>query len=285
MKSIALLALFLGLGTVATRGQVDVILELEQKQFLRNESIPVKVQINNHSGQPLKIGESADWLTFTVENRQGQAVPAVQELVAGGQFDLESAGSVSKTIDIGPAYDLSQPGSYRIVATAKFNALNLVASSQPQPFDIVAGSRLWEEVCGVPTTNGAPRYIRYTLLQSFRGKELRLAVRIAEEPDAPGARLVPLGPVVSFAQPDHVIDRGSVLHLLYQSGPHGYDYVELAPEGEITTRKAFQLAPPRPRLKLGEDGRVTILGGMPKTPVVGPPLTNAPPATPKKKSK
>ena len=250
----------------------------------RNETIPVTVHISNRSGKPLKIGETTDWLSFNVESRDGKTLSPGQDVFAGGNFELESAGSVTKVIDIGPAYDLTHPGTYKLTAVARFQSLGLTASSQSHAFDVVRGTSLWEEVCGVPESVGSPQFIRYSLLQSYRGKELRLFVRIAEEPESAVARVLPLGPVVSFATPEKFIDRKSDLHLLYQSGARSYDYFRITPQGTLAAKKTYDGSTSRPHLKIAEDGTATLHGDPLQkptpTPGVGPKTTAPSPGTP-----
>jgi diguanylate cyclase (GGDEF)-like protein len=62
------------LSLVAGTAQVTVDITLDQEQYLRDESMPVKVRITNRSGRTLKLGGTADWLNFTVENREGHNV-------------------------------------------------------------------------------------------------------------------------------------------------------------------------------------------------------------------
>ena len=265
MKAILLSVAFLAFATAPLRAQVTVELRLEQNQFLRNETLPVKMRITNRSGRPLKIGETSDWLSFTVQDHNGKVVPPVQEVVAGGKFELDSASSVTKVIDLSPGYDFSQPGKYRVSAVAQFPDLKLSVSSDPEPFDIIRGAHLWQEVCGVDTPGGTPHYIRYSLLQAFQLQQLRIYVRVSDEPEANFARVIPLGGIVSFAKPEQIIDRSSILHALYQSGPRSFDYWQITPRGEVAQQKAYDLGSTRPRLKMSEDGHVEVVGGVPRS--------------------
>ena len=51
--------------------QVRVEVTLDQEQFLPGEALPAAVRITNRSGQTLHLGGQADWLTFSVESRDG----------------------------------------------------------------------------------------------------------------------------------------------------------------------------------------------------------------------
>jgi len=60
--------------TLALRAQVDVKLEFEQDKFLAGETSEVILRIANFTGGPLRLGERADWLRFSVENVSGAVV-------------------------------------------------------------------------------------------------------------------------------------------------------------------------------------------------------------------
>lgn len=296
MKALVLILLLVGSMALRSHSQISVEIQLDQRQFLRNESLPVKVRLVNRSGQAVRLGDVPDWLSFSVETRDGKTINPVEPILAGGNFDLESAESVTKQIDLATGYDFSQPGSYRVTALARFPKLNFSTTSSTQPFDIVRGSQLWTEVCGVPVTSGPPRWITYSLLQANHVKQLRLYVRVADEPEGPFVRVIPLGQVVAFAKPEQMIDRSSSLHVLYQTGPRSFEYCEVAPNGTLTQRTSYSLTAYRPRLAMDETGKISVKGGasqaIPAWKTNLPPIlkaTNSEPASkgpePKSKSK
>ena len=243
--------------------QLQVDIHLDQHRFLRDERLPVAVRITNRSGRPLKVGHAADWLSFSVETREGKVISPMRDIEAGGQFQLEPADSVSKAIDITEGFDLSQPGSYRVSASAKFSEIDFVGMSVTVPFEIVRGTQLWEEVCGAPETNGVTRWIRYSLLHANHTRPLLLYARIADEEETRPARVFPLGNSVSFSTPERIIDGTSRLHVLFQSGPRGFDYARVTPRGVLEEKRSYELLPSsRPRLKMNEDGQVLVVGGL-----------------------
>jgi hypothetical protein len=67
-KHVISFALLLGL-VWSGRAQVSVEIVLEQEQFLIGEAIPAAVRITNRSGQTLRLGDEANWLSFTLETR------------------------------------------------------------------------------------------------------------------------------------------------------------------------------------------------------------------------
>jgi hypothetical protein len=246
------------------QAQVSLDVKLPQRQFLRNQSLPVMVRIENKSGQSLKIGATPDWLSFTVETQDGKSISPVRDILAGGEFELDASESISKTLDLSEGYDLSRVGSFKLTAFARFPSLNYTAHSATVPFQIMRGAQIWEEVCGVASTSGPPRMIRYSLQQAHHMKDLTLFVRVSEEAEEGQAQLLELGPTVSFATPESLIDKNSHLHVLYQSGPRDFDYCEVGPRAQLLSRDSFDRTPSRPHLKPDASGRITIVGGVRK---------------------
>lgn len=243
--------------------QVTLDIALGQNRFIRDESLPVTVRVTNRSGRPIKIGNSADWLSFNLETLDGKVIAPVRDIQPGGQFQLESAESVSKAIDLSEGYELSNPGTYRLSVTAKFPEVELTVSSPPLNFDIVRGTQLWEQVCGIPDAGGATRFIRYTLLNANHLKEFRLYVRVADEDEGGVARVFPIGNGVSFNVPERIVDRSSDLHVLFQSGARTFDYLRVVPTKGIADRRSYEIrGASRPRLKLNDESAVIVVGGV-----------------------
>src|SRR6266704_6657454 len=99
MKSFPLvLGVFLASMTWSA-AQVTVEVVLDQEQFLLNESLPVKVRIVNRSGQTLQLGQEKDWLTFTIETREGSVVPALGEIPVLGEQAVGSSMVANRRVD------------------------------------------------------------------------------------------------------------------------------------------------------------------------------------------
>src|ERR1041385_682028 len=87
------------------RAQVSVEIVLDQGQFLKDESMPIKVRITNRSGQTLKLGGDNDWIRFSVASRDGYSMPQLHEIPLKGEFTLESATVATRRIDLMPYFD------------------------------------------------------------------------------------------------------------------------------------------------------------------------------------
>ena len=262
-------ALWLGVLLAFSRSasaQVTVEVTQDQQQFLPGEALGVAVRITNLSGQSLHLGSEPDWLTFSVESREGTVVPKLGDAPVLGAFVLESSKVAIKRVDLAPYFMTTVPGGYQIVATVRIHGWgNFEITSPARQFDVIEGAKLWEQEVGVPSSGGAgnsePELRRYILQQAnyIRG-QLRLYLRITDQYGKP-VRVFALGQMVSFGRPQQQIDRLSNLHVLFQDGASSFRYVVCNLQGDLTQRQTYDYAASRPRLRLDGDGNVAVVGG------------------------
>jgi len=258
--------LWLGLwvaSAACSQAQVTVEVTSDQDQFLPGEAISVGARITNRSGQPLHLGNEG-WLTFSVESREGFVVLRTGEVPVAGEFTLESSERATKHVDLQPYFSLSKPGRYLITATVQIKQWdNQVITSAPKPFDLIQVTKLLEQDFGVPPRAGAsnsiPEVRHYALQEAHYLRQLMLYFQLTGN-SGKVYKVYPIGPILSFGQPDHQVDRLSNLHVLYQNGPHSFSYIVINPDGEIIIRRSYDFTT-RPRLKADEDGTLTIVGG------------------------
>src|ERR1051325_8401008 len=127
----------------SARGQITVDLVMDQEQFLRDESLPVKLQISNRSGQKLVLGKEPEWVTFTVENLDGSMVSRLSDVVLEGELALDSAMVGARTIGLLPFFDVTKPGRYAVTATVRVAGWDREFSSKRKTFDIARGAKIW----------------------------------------------------------------------------------------------------------------------------------------------
>jgi hypothetical protein len=260
MRTIACALLLLA--CLPASGQVAVELILDQKQFLRDESLPIKVRISNRSGQTLKLAEDPDWLTFQVENRDGSAVPQHEGPVVQEPFELESASAATRRVDLMRFFTLSRPGAYKVTASLRLKDWNQQITSKQENFDIIPGAKIWEQEFGVPRRDGPPEVRKYTLQQANYLKQLLLYARVTDARDTEVFRVLPLGPLVSFHNPEAQVDRASNLHVLFQKYARSFYYVVVSPQGEIQQRETHEyVGSSRPVLRADEFGNFSVSGG------------------------
>jgi len=253
---VGVLATALGAGA-----QVSVEVVLDQDQFLRDESLPVKVRVTNRSGQTIELGKDSEWLSFAVESLDGKAVNKLSAPNVAGEFTLESARVATRQVDIAPSYDLGEAGRYSVAATVKIKAWNEEISSKPRMFQIVRGTKLWEQEFGVPGPAGTPEARKFILQQANYQKSLKLYLRITDGSDNVVYRVFALGQLVSFSQPEAQIDKASYLHVLFQTGARSFLFQVVSPDGDVVLRQTYDYSEKRPALRANDEGRIFVAGG------------------------
>lgn len=292
MKKIALVSvLWLSLLPVL-RAQVSAEITMEQEFFLVGETIPVAVRITNRSGQTLHLGQEADWLTFAVESRSAYLAEKNGEVPVEGEFDLESGKTAIRRVDLAPYFALNQIGRYQVTANVRIKQWDTAIAAKSKSFEIINAAKVWAQDFGMPQPEGAPQQTpevrRYSLEQAnyLHGK-LRLYLRVTDGEGARVFKVVPIGGMVSFSDPEARIDRANRLHVLYQFGARSYLYSIITPEGEIVLQQTYEITRNRPRLASDEKGSFVVSGGerrltdkdipAPAAPAPAAPATDATP--------
>jgi hypothetical protein len=247
--------------------QVAVEVVLEQEQFLPSEAIPAAVRITNRSGQTLHLGDDDHWLSFGIEARDGSVVVKEGEVpvrVKGG-FELGSSKVATKRVNLAPYFNLATPGRYTVIASVRVQDWQKEFTTRPAVFDIIKGTKLWEQEFGIPgsaSSNGIPEVRKYILQQANYLKELKLYVRITDQPESETYKVFALNPMVSFSRPETQVDQRSNLHVLCQTGKISFVYTIINPTGEVTLRRTYDYTGSRPRLKVDDDGKISVNGGV-----------------------
>jgi hypothetical protein len=290
MKCFGLIAAMMAMPVLTVSAQVTVNLTLEQNQFLPGEALPVAVHIVNQSGQSLRLGADPNWLTFSVEAADDFIVVKNSDPPVQGEFNLDSSQVATKRVDLEPCFDLKQAGHYRIIATVRIKDWHTEVTSPPMGFDVISGAKLWSQVFGVPlpagVSNRPPEVRMYTLEEAnYLHSQLRMYVRVSDESGATVYRVRAIGPMVSFSQPEEQLDRFSNLHVLYQSGASSFLYSVINPKGDLVSQEIYDYFNTRPRLRVGNDGSITVFGGVRRVkpqniPPVRSPDQLSPPARP-----
>jgi len=164
---------------------------------------------------------------------------------------------------LAPCFSLTRPGRYSVTATVRIKDWDKEFSSPPAKFDIIVAAKLWEQNFGVPSqTNQSPEVRKYSLQQANYLKQLMLYVRISDPDDTKIFRVVAIGGMVGFSQPEPQVDKRSNLHVLWQNGARAFAYRVVNPDGEIIVSQTYDYASTRPRLRIKDDGKITVNGGL-----------------------
>jgi hypothetical protein len=246
-------------------GQITVEVLFEQDQYLAGEQCIAAVRITNFSGQTLHLGADPGWLDLLVETDSKTSVEKLGEPPIIEPFDVPNSAKGTRRVDIAPCFNLRRPGRYHVTATVRIPASGATVSSKSRSLSIIAGTKLWEQSFGIPTTQGAGadgvEVRKYALVQTASQKLNRIYVRITDSQEAKIHRVFPLGPVTSFSRPEAQVDRQGNLHVLFQSGARAFGYNVIRPDGEMVVREIHQYSTTRPVLRADEDGNPVVKGG------------------------
>lgn len=221
------------------------------------------VRIINRSGQTLALGEEPDWIDFSIERVGGGFVRQLSDPPVQRPFKLESTQQGTLSVDLAPCYDLRQAGIYQISAQVKVKDWDSRLAAKPVRFEIIEGTKLWEQAVGIPqsASNQQPEIRTYSLQQANYLAEPRLYLRVSSS-DGTVIKLLNVGRILSFGRPEPILDKRSRLHLLHQDGARSSEYLVVNPNGSIEIRQTYEYGDSRPRLRLDENGEVNVSGGI-----------------------
>jgi hypothetical protein len=277
------------LASFSAPAQLSVEITMDQEQFLPSETLPVAVRISNRSGQTLHLGADADWLVFNVESADGFVVVKNAEVPVSGEFDVESSQVATKRVDLQPYFGLTRPGRYKVTATVRIKDWKAELASPAKNFDVISGVQLWSQDFGVPAPAGvaaaAPEVRKYVLQEAnYLRSQLRLYVLVSDATGSHVFKVLQIGTMVSFSQPETQLDGTSNLHILWQSGAATFVYVVVNPDGGLVQQEIYDYVSARPRLNVNADGSIVVVGGSRRTSVKESsdemPMANPPPSAP-----
>ncbi len=267
MRIISLAWVALCLLAFGASAQVTVEIQLDEDQFLVGEGVEAAVRITNRSGREIEMGDTDNWLSFSVQSSEAsnKIVAQLGDVPVKGAFTLPSSKRAVKRVNISPYFAIHAPGKYSLTAVVRIPAWGAEIESPPATFYMIEGTRIWEREVGLPDaeSNGAPRVRRYLLQQAnhLRGQP-RLYLRVTDEPSQTLVKLHQVGVILSFSRPEPQVDSESRLHLLYQNGPASFGYTLYTPDGDLVKKQTWDFrGDSRPRLKLNERNEVAIVGG------------------------
>ncbi len=252
----------------------------DQDEFLPGEAIPVIARITNRSGQTLTFGREKGWLKFAVAAKEGYVGMRQNDVPIDSEFTLESSERANVRVNIAPYFQLDKTGHYKITATVAVPEWKRSFNSDPKDIDIIKGARVWQQEFGVPNpadTNAEPQLRIYALQEAnYLRSRLMLYAQVTDS-DGRINNVTPIGPMISFGQPEAKVDKNSNLHILYQNGPRSFNYSIVNPQCQLIKREFYDYTS-RPRMVSDDNGNISVEGGTrritrddlpaPKTPAV-----------------
>lgn len=249
------LCLFLLVVTV--HAQVDVKLEFDQNKFLTGEKSEVILRIANFTGGPLRLGERADWLRFSLENVSGVGVARTADLEETGAFTLKTGARATLRFNLTPLFKIDQVGRYNVSATVYTGSGDNHVITAPAEFEVMNGVVLWEREFGV--LGGGSERRRYAVVQANYLKRARIFAVITNPEASVTYKVMPLGTVVSFNPPSMAMDAQNRLHILHQYGADEYLHHRIHADGTVAVRHNYVSRVGRPILGVDGTGDVAVV--------------------------
>jgi len=254
------------------RSPVQFQVTLKQKLFLPGEAIEVELALLNNSGAPLTFRPEDGWLEFTVTSTvkptgEGSLVNRLKPVVVNETFTVKHTDVARTVVNLTPGFDLRRPGLYRVSASMTYPGAPAPIRAAPLSFNVVPGFLLMEQAFGVPRVSGdAPPEERKYFLRQLTLTELReihLYVAVTDASEDTIYRQLKLGRMAGSDKLPTRLDRLSNLHVLHQAedGRH-FVHSVVSPRGDLLVRETYQSLGARPSLVLGDDGVVTVKGGI-----------------------
>lgn len=223
----------------ALPAQAQIIVEgrLDYAAALQYESIPVRLTIVNNSGEPLTFGGTAAnaELGFDVEQVPGAFIKPTGVPLLPEPLLIEAQGTVNRTINLEPAYDLRPTGPYTIRARVEWG--DKVFLSPKMFLDVLPGLAIGKLTAGIPGRPGEMR--TYTLRTMSRRRIEHLFLRIDDDDQGKCYGVVNLGPVVRRYEPKLQVDGNGNIHVLFQSGPERFTHSVISPDGQPVDSSQF----------------------------------------------
>ncbi len=247
--------------------QVRVDISFKRKLYVMYEPLIATVTINNLSGRPLLLDNSDHhrWFGFNIETADGRIIPPIHPDYALKPAAVGPGEKLTRAVNLTPLFPLHEFGLYRVKATVYAAAFERYFSSPPLAVEITDGRPIWQEVVGVPGTDGKPELRTITLLSHKLSRSTRLYVRIEDRERGHVYATHQLGQFLTFGRPEVMLDVDNQIHILQNTMPKQFLYTHLGLAGEVLGQQAYREAGSRPRLVKQDGGSVAVTGGKPFT--------------------
>ena len=236
--------------------QLDLRLETPKSSYLQYAPIPVTVKLKNLGGEDLALGGSPEssWLEMIVQSTDGLLVKADQPL-ASSSLVLRPGESRNLPLDLAPHFLVREPGGYRVRASARLPSGQTLLT-EPLTFLVGRGEVIWS----APRGEGKDLRI-FSLLKFYEDPNVGLYLRV----EVPGRNQVypsrRLGPFLPLGKPAAEFDAKNHLHLLYAVAPGQHRLTVVNEDGQPLREENRQQNTEKPKLRLGPDGLVDVVGG------------------------
>jgi hypothetical protein len=265
LRVLALGAFLCAMASTA-HAQFETTISLNKGTYLTLETVEATVNISNRSGADVVMGgpNGMAWLSFEVNNPQGQRVPAVR-FRGDETLVFKSGASISKTIKLSDYHSFSDYGIYSITAAVYHPPSQQYFASNRVRANFTDSKPFWGPnfPFGVPMGLPGAGQIRHYELSVVRDTQhTYLYVRLIDEKTKLKLSTFALGTCIMVTDPQVSLDRDNMLHVLFMTKPHIYIHAHVDTQGHLVKTALYkEEATNRPQLVVGADQTVGVQGG------------------------
>lgn len=286
IRRLLLLSLLLAFTAPLLQAQVRVELTLKRRLYMIYEPIVATVSITNLSGRDLTLRDEGAqrWFSFQIHSADKRLIPPRDVNYELSPLTVAAGETLKRSVNLVSLYPVTEFGLFRARASIFSADLGNYFTSSSVSFEVSEGKRIWSQTVGVPEGQPGAGQTRVLSLLSFRQpKDNMLYARVEGESEV--FATLPLGRLVSSAEPQILLDQANQLHVLQLVGPKTYSYSQVGVNGEFLTQKTYLAVNSRPVIKQRNSGVVEVVGGQPEVPPdpnakPGPKLSDRPDGLP-----
>src|SRR5438477_3750872 len=215
MKILLQLALFLSLAAAA-QAQIQVELKFKRLQYVAHEPVMAAVRITNLAGRDIDLHDEngQHWFGFEVNSGDGRLLAPLRLNAPEPLLHVEAGQTVTRKINLTPAFPVHDLGSYHVRANVYFADLNKFFYSQTKVFQVADARPIWQRTVGIPEgMAGAGEERTYSLLSNRFPDHTSLYVRVENKNRGVAYTTYSLGRVIVYDEPQAELDRANQLHV------------------------------------------------------------------------
>lgn len=237
--------------------QVNLDLQINRRQFIPHEPIPIAVRLTNRTGGELMLhGDNRrSWLNIMITDQRGNPIAPYRPL-SFQAAKIPVGRSIAKQLDLNTLFPLHSYGKFTVFAIITLPTGESFQSSR-KVFDIAKGRVVYEQRVGL---GGKARDYRLISFAPGRTSYLYFQAELVDE-----RRVVltyPIGELLQHRPPEATVDKGGRLNVLYLGAPDRYVHVLIDSTGKVSKRRIFKRgASGDPRLVAFANGEVKVAGG------------------------
>ena len=254
--------------TGAASAQLNVTLQMSQKNFVAGESIPITVSITNQSGRDLNFqgSQEAGWIDFTVSSSSRGVPMSPAANPAFGSMSVPLGQTKARSFDLRKIFPLTQMGNYSVYATVRLpgDSRNSFISNR-LAFNLDSAAPYWSQRVGTGGKSGQTREFR--VMNYNNGKKSMLYAQVVNLETGSPLQTHSLGEYLSFSKPSVTLDNRQVMHVLYLVAPTAWSHARVTSDGILLGAELHKsTGAGNPVLVTSKEGIVNVANSIPFDP-------------------